>query len=157
MSDSETFKNALSKAMAACSHREHCRSEIETMIEPWGLSEQERAKIIGILTDENFINEERYSTAFVSDKFKYNKWGKVKISVHLKAKKIPPEVISNALDTIDREKYQKMLNDLISSRRKSIKAKNSYDLKSKLLRYGLSKGFESHLLYDLLNEITEEE
>ncbi len=101
MSDSETFKNVLSKAMAACSRREHCRSEIETMIEPWGLSEQERAKIIGILTDENFINEERYSTAFVSDKFKYNKWGKVKISVHLKAKKIPPEVISNALDTIE--------------------------------------------------------
>jgi len=37
--------------------------------------------------------------------------------------------------------------------RKSIKAKNQFDLRGKLLRYGLSKGFESSLLYDILNDM----
>jgi hypothetical protein len=41
---------------------------------------------------------------------------------------------------------------MISSQRRKVKAKNQYDLKGKLLRFGLSRGFESHLLYDLLNE-----
>ena len=44
-----------------------------------------------------------------------------------------------------------LIKNLITSHRKTIKAKNQYDLKGKLLRYGLSKGFESNLLYDLLN------
>jgi regulatory protein len=157
MSDNESIKTALNKAMAACSRREHCRSEIVTMIESWGAEKSDSGKIIQLLIDENFINEERYAAAFVKDKFNYNKWGKVKISVHLKAKRIPDEIIKNALGSIDENNYLKMINDLISARRKSIKAKNSYDLKSKLLRYGLSKGFESHLLYDILNEIAEEE
>ena len=46
----------------------------------------------------------------------------------------------------------KTLSNLISAHRRSVKAKNQYDLKAKLLRYGLSKGFESSLLYDLLND-----
>lgn len=156
MPDNENFKIILGKAMAACSKREHCISEIVTMAGSWGAEEADLKKIIQALTDEKFINEERYASAFVRDKFTYNKWGKLKISMHLKAKRIPAEIIKNALDSIDNEKYLKMIQDLISSHRKHVKAKNNYELKSKLLRYGLSKGFESHLLYDILGELDEE-
>ena len=34
----------------------------------------------------------------------------------------------------------------------TIRAKNQYDLKGKLHRYGLSKGYENHLLYEILND-----
>jgi regulatory protein len=156
MLESDNFKTMLGKAMAACSKREHCISEIEAMAESWGVTATDIRKILKALTDENFINEERYATAFVRDKFTYNKWGKLKISMHLKAKRIPAELIKNALDSIDEENYLKMIKDLISSHRKHVKAKNNYELKSKLLRYGLSKGFESHLLYDVLGEMEEE-
>jgi regulatory protein len=156
MSDNESYKVVLNKAMAACSRREHCRSEVTTMIESWGAEDSDHGKIIQMLIDENFINEERYAAAFVMDKFNYNKWGKVKISVLLKAKKIPLEIIKNALDLIDEDKYLKLIKELISNKRKTVKAKNNYDLKSKLVRYGLSKGFESHLLYDILGDLNEE-
>jgi regulatory protein len=66
-------------------------------------------------------------------------------------KKIPGEIIKNALDSIDNDTYRKTIEDLISGHRRSVKAKNQYDLKGKLLRYGLSKGFESDLLYDILS------
>jgi regulatory protein len=156
MEDNENFKTVLGKAMAACSRRELCSSEILTMTEAWGASAAESRKILKALTDENFINEERYAAAFVSDKFSHNKWGKLKISMHLKAKRIPSELIKDALDAIDDEIYMKMIKDLISSHRRQVKAKNNYELKSKLLRYGMSKGFESHLLYDILGEMEEE-
>jgi regulatory protein len=119
----------------------------------WGVENDDADKIIETLIRENFINEPRFTTAFVRDKFKYNKWGKVKIAAYLRVKKIPPEILSSALDSIDDEQYNKLLRELIESHRKVVKAKNQYDLKAKLLRYGLSKGFESSLLYDMLNDL----
>jgi regulatory protein len=153
MSEKALFKIALDKAMAQCSHRECCCDDIRNKLFSWGVEKDDAEKIIGILISENFINELRYSTAFVKDKFKYNKWGRIKISAHLRVKKLPPDVISTALNSIDNEQYVNFLRALIESHRKSVKAKNQYDLKAKLLRYGLSKGFESSLLYDILNDL----
>ena len=42
--------------------------------------------------------------------------------------------------------------EIMKAYRKTVKAKNQYDLKGKLMRFGLSRGFESNLLYDILNE-----
>ncbi len=152
MAESELFKTALLKAMALCSHREYCSEDIRIKIHSWGVAERDTEKIVGNLIKENFINEKRYSEAFVKDKFRYNKWGKVKIIASLRMKKIPADVINSALNSIDNELYKKTLEELLTIHRRSVKAKNQYDLKGKLLRYGLSKGFESELLYDILSE-----
>jgi regulatory protein len=153
MSEKALFKIALEKAMAQCSRREYCCDDIHNKLSLWGVENNDVGKILGILINDNFINESRYAIAFVRDKFKYNKWGKVKIAAHLRSKKLPPDIINSALDSIDNNLYNKLLRELIEAHRKSVKAKNQYDLKAKLLRYGLSKGFESSLLYDLLNEM----
>jgi regulatory protein len=144
-------KIALDKAMAQCSRREFCIDDIRSKLLLWGVENNDAEKIIESLINENFINESRYAAAFVKDKFKYNKWGKVKIAAHLRAKRLPADLISFALDLIDNELYTKSLYEIIDGHRKTVKAKNQYDLKAKLLRYGLSKGFESILLYDILN------
>ena len=153
MSEKALFKIALEKAMAQCSRREYCSDDIRNKLSLWGVDNDDIGKILRILISDNFINESRYATAFVRDKFKYNKWGKVKISAHLRGKKVPQDIISSALESIDKDLYIKLLRELIEAHRKSVKAKNQYDLKAKLLRYGLSKGFESNLLYDILNDL----
>jgi regulatory protein len=152
MSEKGLNKIALEKAMALCSRREFCCDEIRSKLSLWGVENDDSEKIIGTLIRENFINESRYAVAFVRDKFKYNKWGKAKIKAHLSSKKLPPDIINTALDSIDNEQYIKLLRGLIESHGKTVKARNQYDLKAKLLRYGLSKGFESNLLYDMLND-----
>lgn len=153
MSENTLFKTVLNKAMAECSRREFCCEDIRNKLVEWGVEINDAEKIIGVLISEKFIDESRYASAFVRDKFKYNKWGKVKLAAHLRAKKLSSEIIKSALDSIEDELYNKFLRELIESHRRSVKAKNQYDLKAKLLRYGLSKGFESSLLYDILNEI----
>jgi regulatory protein len=155
MADKVLFTTALNKAMNLCSQREYCIEDIRGKLVSWGIENDDSEKILEILIKENFINETRYASAFVRDKFKYNKWGKVKIAAHLKAKNIPGEVIRSALDNIDNEQYIKFIRDLVNGRRRTIKAKSQYDLKAKLLRYGLSKGFESSLLYEILNDLGE--
>jgi regulatory protein len=155
MGENPLYKTALNKAMSQCSHREYCCEDIRNKLISWGVGNADSEKIIDVLLRENFINEARYAKAFVKDKFNYNKWGKIKIASNLRIKKIPSDIIRAALDSINNDAYTKSLSDLITVHRKSVKAKNKYDLKAKLLRYGLSKGFESSLLYDILNDLEE--
>lgn len=153
MPENPLVKTALNKAMALCAGREYCSGDISAKLESWGLNDSEVNRVIGILIREDFINDKRYAEAFVRDKYHHNKWGKVKIASHLKAKKIVSDLIYSALASLDEDQYKQMVRDTIDSHRKHVKAKNQYDLKGKLLRFGLSKGFESNLLYDILNEI----
>ena len=152
MPENLNIKTALNKAMALCARRELCSEDIRIKLNSWGLNETDASKVIGILIRENFINENRYANAFVKDKFRYNKWGRVKIAAHLSAKKIGAEAIRSALESVGEDQYRQTVRDILSAHRKSIKAKNQYDLKGKLMRFGLSRGYESNLLYDILNE-----
>lgn len=154
MPEKKAYTAALSKAMALCSRMEYCRDDIRKKLESWGIRSEDENRIIKNLISENFLNEERYSKAFARDKFRYNKWGRLKISAHLKAKKIDDEIIKAALDQIDNEVYINTIKDLIHSHKRTVKAKNEYDLKGKLLRFGSSKGFESSILYDILNDLS---
>jgi regulatory protein len=153
MSENLLVKTALNKAMALCASREYCSGDIRAKLESWGLNDSEVNSVIITLIKEDFINDKRYAEAFVRDKYRHNKWGKVKIAAHLKAKNISSGQISSALASLDDDQYRQMIRDTLDSHRKFIKAKNQYDLKGKLLRFGLSKGFESNILYDILNDL----
>lgn len=153
MPENSLVKAALNKAMALCARREYCSGDIRAKLESWGLNSSEVKSVISALIKEDFINDKRYAEAFVKDKYRHNKWGKVKITAHLKAKNISSELISLALESLDDDQYKLMVRETLDSHRKFVKAKNQYDLKGKLLRFGLSKGFESHLLYDILNDL----
>lgn len=152
MTESTLYKTALNKSMTLCSRRELCSGDIRARLDSWGLPAHVCEKVINELIKENFINDQRFAQAFARDKFKYNKWGKIKINAHLKAKHIQPELIRSALDSLDNEAYIRLAKDLIQNHRKSVRAKSPYDMKARLLRYGLSKGFENSLLYDILND-----
>jgi regulatory protein len=152
MAENMLFNTALNKAMAICAGREMCHSDIRQKLNSWGIIGDDTDKILEILTQGKFIDEERFAAAFVKDKFRYNKWGKIKTGAALRLKKIPDEIIRKALDSIDDPEYLDLLKSIIEKHRKTVRAKNQYDLKGKLLRHCLAKGFESHLIYDLLND-----
>ncbi len=152
MNDKSLYSTLLAKAMALCSKREYCSDDIRTRLRSWGAGETDTEKILSTLVRENFLNETRYASAFVRDKFNYNKWGKVKIAAHLRTKQISPGIITSSLDLIDDELYLRTMKEIITAHRRHVRSKNQFDLKGKLLRFGLSKGFESNLLYDLLND-----
>jgi regulatory protein len=118
----------------------------------WGIESNDSDKIISSLIKEKFIDESRYASAYARDKCNYNKWGKIKIGSNLKSKKIPSDIIKQSLESIDYEVYKKLIVNLLTMHRKKVKAKNQYDMKAKLMRFGLSKGFESSLLYEILGE-----
>jgi regulatory protein len=148
----------LSKAQRICAEREYCESDIRGKLESWGESDEKIVNgIIESLKKEKFIDEERYAGAFARDRFKYQQWGKVKITAQMRLKHIPSAVIASGLSTIDEKEYMDMLTEILKKHKKNIKAKNRFDLKGKLLRHALAKGYESHLVYEIVNRIAGED
>lgn len=153
MDENDLFKTALNRAMALCAGREYCSDDVRNKLGSWGIRSDDAGKIMEILVKEKFLDDRRYAEAFVKDKYRQNKWGRLKIASMLRMKNIPGDIINLALQAIDEDEYRQTVREIVMSHRKSVKAKNNYDLKGKLMRFGLSKGFESNLLYDLMNEI----
>jgi regulatory protein len=148
-----TYNQALSKAMAICSKAEKCISEIETKLQSWEVTSEDSKKIIKTLIEEKFIDEERYARFFVRDKFRFNHWGKVKIGFMLKNKRLPSQLIHDALEEIGEEVYLEMLSGILRDKARKTKFVNEYDKKAKLYRFAQSRGFESEVIGTALKKI----
>lgn len=157
MNDIKREEELLLRAQQLCSGREYCVSDITAKIAQWGEKDEEKiAGIIRKLIAEKYIDENRYCRAFARDHFRYQHWGKVKISAGLRMKKLPAAAIAEGLDAIDNEEYLARLKEILETHNRSVKAKNRYDLKARLLRHALGKGYESHLVYEALNSLFSE-
>jgi regulatory protein len=147
------YKDALKYSMALCSSQERCRSDVAGKLRDRDLSEADIDKILSTLEKENFLNETRFATSFARDKLKFNKWGKLKIRYALSGKQITEEIMDQALSGIDEDFYAGILREELQKKRKSIKGSNAYDLKGRLFRFAQQRGFESGLIYSILDEI----
>ncbi|MDD2611397.1 MAG: regulatory protein RecX [Bacteroidales bacterium] len=153
------YSEALAFAAAFCSTAEHCKSEVLDKTSKFELNPEEQSKLIQRLQQEGFLNEKRYVKAFVGDRFRFNKWGKVKIRYALKQKRVSNELIDEGMDAIPDEDYKEMLMTLLRQKRPSIKSKTNYELSGKMIRFAVGRGFESALITKCLKEmdIDEEE
>lgn len=137
-----TADEILYKLAARCSTSEQCLSDIEAKLGRYDLTEEERTRILRHLVEEKYIDDRRYAEAFVRDKYRFNKWGRIKIAQGLRMKNIDSETISTALEAIDEEEYLEILGDLIKAKRKSTKGRSDYEVNAKLCRFATGRGFE---------------
>lgn len=142
----KTEQEALITLTALCASSEHCSQEMLDKMTRWQLPEEEQARVMEYLVKNNYIDEERFTHAFVMDKIRYNKWGRRKIEQALWQKRIPKDIQTKILDEIDENEYLNVLRPLLKSKRRSIKAKNDYELNMKLIKFALSRGFTFELI-----------
>jgi regulatory protein len=137
-----TYSEALTTAASYCSMAEHCISEVVDKLKRYELTSEEQSKIIKHLQAEGYLNESRYVKAFVKDKFRFSKWGRVKIRYALRQKGISSALAEEGLTEIEEEVYFEVLTDLLRQKKRSIKANSPYELRGKLLRFAAGRGFE---------------
>lgn len=145
-----TYEASLYKSAAYCSTSEHCKADLRTKFDQWGVAEADRKPILDYLTKERYLDESRYVRAFTNDKFRYNKWGRIRIAMALRQKQIDPSLIEEALSTIDSDSYESMMQSLIKEKSKHIKAASDYERRGKLFRFLATKGFEPNLINKVL-------
>lgn len=146
-------ESALSKAMFICSRQEKCCFDIRKKLRDWEISSNDQDQIIQTLIDEKFLNEERYTNFYVRDKFRFNRWGRIKITHHLKQKQIPEHLILDAIEQLDESEYTQNLRDILVSKIKTIREEDPYQLRAKLYRFAQGRGFESQLSLQQIDKL----
>jgi regulatory protein len=132
---------AYSRLARQCSMGEQCIYDARKKMQRWEIEDDAQQRIVKRLLEERFIDENRYAHAFVRDKSRYNRWGSTKIKFELKRRGISERDIEDALCEIDEEESLSTLRDLLESKRRTVKGRSEYEIKAKLVRFALSRGF----------------
>lgn len=146
-----TEKDAFVRLSAKCAVTEYCCADMRRMMARWDLQADAQERILMRLQREGFVDEKRYASAFVRDKFRYNKWGVVKIIQQLRLKGIASDIIDEAVKEIDDAESLATLRKLIESKRGTVKGKSDYEINCKLLRFALSRGFSMDSINKVLH------
>lgn len=128
--------------MRLCARAEKCSGDAMRLMRRWGLSEADAQGVLARLVKERFIDDGRYAEAYVREKMKFSGWGVHKIRAALRAKSVSPDIIAAALDQLTPEGNTARLAEMIRKKAAKTSYKNAYDLKAKLVRFGMSRGFD---------------
>ncbi|SEK65311.1 regulatory protein RecX [Parapedobacter koreensis] len=145
-------ENARAKAEHYCAYQERSQQEVRDKLYSWGLHQLDVENLIADLIAAGFLNEERFALAYASGKFRLKSWGKHKIKQGLQQKSVSKPLIKMALASLDDQAYREKLHELLQAKARLEKEKHPYKRKHKLLRYAISKGYESELALELLND-----
>ncbi|MDR2801894.1 MAG: RecX family transcriptional regulator [Prevotellaceae bacterium] len=148
-----SVEQALSRLRQLCSRAEKCASDAQKKLHDWKIPANEIPAIIKKLQVQGFIDEARYAKAFVRDKSGLSHWGTVKIKQALQTKKIPAALITEALQEIDREKYENDLVQLLQRKEAALKAASPAECAARLLRFALSRGYEYDAAQDAVRRL----
>ena len=143
---------ALGKATALCSQSEYCKAQIMEKLSLWNVSVQDAYNIMDYLVKEKYIDNKRFARAYCHDKFCYNHWGRIKIRQMLRHLRLSDEEIEEGMQAINDDDYLEALNDVLQAKDRSLREKDIYLRKAKLVRHLLSRGFETDLAVDAVNE-----
>ncbi len=147
------IKEAYSKMAQLCSRSEQCTADIRRKMVVYELVDEIVDEIITKLQKDKFLDDERFVKAYVSDKFRLNKWGKIKMQRYLKMKGLSDELIQEGLDSIDDEKYIAVLIKTMKDKAKTVKKKDKFERMGQIIRFTQNRGFEPELIHRYLNEV----
>jgi regulatory protein len=141
--------DALNRLMELCSRSEKSEDDICKKLKEWGL-EDKSEKIISDLKVDKYLDNSRYARAFAIDKIRFNKWGKYKVGYLLRGKHISDSDINMALEAIDYDEYKTIVFEELKKKKKTLKLKDIYKIKTKIYAFGNQRGYESELINEFL-------
>ena len=138
----KTPEQALAALMRLCARAEKSQEDARRLMRGWGLAERDAEGVLAKLVRDRFIDDGRYAEAFVRDKLRLSGWGEYKIRTALQRKRIDRALIDAALAEADRPTMGERLRRQLERKARTTKHTTQYELKTKLIRYGLSLGYD---------------
>ncbi len=154
MKEEKKITEILSKVERYCRYQERCKSEVEKKLVDLEVTEKMKKSILYELAKKKYFDNNRFSYEYAIGKFRNNKWGKIKISYHLKCKSIDKSIIDKALKKIPENEYTSVFNKIA---KKEWVNRSKLDLSSRKRRFVnalKSRGWEFFLINKFLLETT---
>lgn len=147
-------EQALAALMRYAAKAERSSGDAMRLMRRWEVPENERGKVLARLVEMRFIDDNRYAVAYVREKSRLSGWGVHKIRAGLRAKGIDARIIEEALTQLpDKEAGNERLRELLQRKLKGIKGGTPYEVKGKLLRFGLSRGYDYGDVTDVIDTV----
>ena len=150
----KTPEEAYAALTRLCARAEKSESDALRLMRGWGLAESDAQRVLARLVSDRFIDDARYAGAFVREKFRLSGWGEYKIRAALQRKGIARERIDAALAEADRGDTAGRLRRQLERKARTVRHATPCELKAKLVRYGLSLGYEYEAVLDAASEMT---
>lgn len=158
-----SFKPTISPQQASqkiknwCAYQERSQQETRRKLLDYGLELHEAEEIVSQLISENYLNEERFAMALAGGKFRIKHWGRNKIKMELKKHGVSEYLVKKALQGFDETIYLSVMEKVIEKKIKMVKGVNRTKIFYSVLNYVVSKGFESNIASDKINEMLAQE
>ena len=159
-----TAQQAYLKLAELCAKGEHCQQELLVKMQRWGLSDEAQASVMERLVGERYVDDERFCRAFVHDKIHYDKWGRRKAEQALWQggpagweKNIREGVRRRGVDEVPDAGYLSILRPLLAQKRRTTRAASDYELRQKLMKWALGRGFGFDIIRQCMEVDDEEE
>ncbi len=146
-------EDALDKLQRYCVYQDRCHQEVRSKLLDLGIYGDDLEEIIIDLIGDNFLNEERFARSFARGKFRMKRWGRMRIQQELKKRQISDYCRRKAMEEIEEADYYEVLTNLLEKKLSITKATNEYQRKSKTGAYAIGRGFESHLVWEILKTL----
>ncbi len=150
---SYSVTEAKAKLQQYCAYQDRCHKEVIEKLKSMNMIPEAIDIIVSELIQDNFLNEERFAKSFARGKFRIKKWGRLRIVRELKFRAISKYNIDIALKEIDENEYLNTLDELTRKRVNAVKETNPFKRKKKIADYLFYRGWESHLVYEKINEL----
>lgn len=148
----KTPEQALASLMRLCARAEKSAGDARRLMRNWGVTEADAEKVLARLVCERFIDDSRYAETFVREKLRLSGWGEYKLRAALQRKGIARETVDAALQQADRTQMADRLAEQLARKARNVRAATPRDLKTKLIRYGLSLGYDYSAVLDAMSQ-----
>ena len=143
----------LQKLARYCAYQERCVQEMEQKMKTFEVQPSEYSEYLAWLRENNYLNEARFVEIFVRSKFNQKSWGRTKINYELRKRGISATLLASAWDGINDQDYIEKARALLKKKKDEIKSGTSPQRYQKCYNFGLSKGYESALVRELLKPL----
>lgn len=110
---SMTPSMAIDRMRKFCAYQDRAHSEVRTKLIKLQVYGDDLEEVMSQLISEDYLNEERFARSYARGKFRMNKWGKFKIRMHLKYKRVSDYCINKGMEEIEEEEYISTIDDLL--------------------------------------------
>lgn len=150
MDTGASVQRVLSRLRNQCSRREYCTSDVrEKALRSLDGDVEAAEAVVRSLTEDRYVDDRRYCSAYAREKASISGWGRVKIRHMLSRRGLSRGDIDAGLAEIDGDGATERLQKLLAVKMKAIG--DDPQRKMKLLRFAMGRGYG----YDEVSEALE--
>lgn len=108
-------------------------------------------EVIDKLIDYKYLDDDRFTKAFIKDKLNFTNWGDYKIKNELKRLGVNEEIIYNNMTSIYDNIYYERINKIIDKDLSTNKKYSGIKLKNKIYNHLLTLGYSKEKVISIIN------